>query len=363
MLMRSGSELEALSMTMTYRRIVVFRQGQFGDTLVAFPLLQALRAAFPQVRLTYCTNRFRNRNLVMGDDVASLSAAVDDTAVYYLEDSVFDKWKGLRNQLAPNSGDALLYLPYSGVSRASILRDYLFFKLLGYRNFFGFRDYWIWGGRQERLSLLRRESERLCLVAESLGVQLPPPESCKVLADDIWWNNRREERGLRDKPYLVVCPGSKMQSKRWPLERYAEVLRRFCAEQNFTAVIIGGPEERGLADELARRCPSNVHAFCGETLARSAAIAGNATCYLGNDTGSMHLAAVQGVPCVVVFPARQKPQLWYPHGEGHQILRHDIPCSNCMLEVCYADPAPCLVRTSVDDVYHALSTTWQRALQ
>src|SRR5207344_3009645 len=57
---------------------------------------------------------------------------------------------------------------------------------------------------------------------------------------------------------------------------------------------------------------------------------------LTNDTGTMHLAALLGVPVVAIF-ASTEPALTGPLGNAHIILRHHVECSPCFLRECPLD--------------------------
>ncbi len=57
---------------------------------------------------------------------------------------------------------------------------------------------------------------------------------------------------------------------------------------------------------------------------------------LTNDTGTMHLAALLGVPVVAIFGSTE-PRLTGPLGDGHIILRHHVECSPCFLRECPID--------------------------
>ena len=57
---------------------------------------------------------------------------------------------------------------------------------------------------------------------------------------------------------------------------------------------------------------------------------------LTNDTGTMHLAALLGVPTVSIFGSTD-PRLTRPLGDGHIVLRHQVECSPCFLRECPID--------------------------
>ena len=57
---------------------------------------------------------------------------------------------------------------------------------------------------------------------------------------------------------------------------------------------------------------------------------------LTNDTGTMHLASLLGLPVVAIFGSTE-PRLTGPLGNGHIVLRHHVECSPCFLRECPID--------------------------
>jgi hypothetical protein len=55
-----------------------------------------------------------------------------------------------------------------------------------------------------------------------------------------------------------------------------------------------------------------------------------------------------------VFSARDLPGKWTPYGRHHRVLRADVPCAGCMLEVCDRDLV-CLTRIGVEQVLAAVA--------
>jgi ADP-heptose:LPS heptosyltransferase len=73
---------------------------------------------------------------------------------------------------------------------------------------------------------------------------------------------------------------------------------------------------------------------------------------LTNDTGTMHLAALLGVPVVAIFGSTE-PRLTGPLGNGHIILRHHVECSPCFLRECPID-FRCMKAVSTQEVVDAV---------
>jgi heptosyltransferase II len=73
---------------------------------------------------------------------------------------------------------------------------------------------------------------------------------------------------------------------------------------------------------------------------------------LTNDTGTMHLAALLGVPVVAIFGSTE-PSLTGPLGNDHIVLRHHVECSPCFLRQCPID-FRCMKAVTVDEVASAV---------
>jgi heptosyltransferase-3 len=75
--------------------------------------------------------------------------------------------------------------------------------------------------------------------------------------------------------------------------------------------------------------------------------------FLGNDTGTMHMAVAAGIPCVAIFSSRDYPGNWYPYGNNHIVFRTPIDCEGCMLERCIERKMECILSIDEDQVYAA----------
>jgi ADP-heptose:LPS heptosyltransferase len=145
----------------------------------------------------------------------------------------------------------------------------------------------------------------------------------------------------------VIHPGAASPARRWPPERFAAVAR---AERD--VVITGGPSERELALEVARRAglPDET-VLAGRTdLGALAAVIGAAGRVLCGDTGVGHLATALGTPSVLLF-GPTSPRTWGPPpSDRHQVLwagRTGDPHGQTV------DPG--LLEIAVDDVLQRLS--------
>jgi ADP-heptose:LPS heptosyltransferase len=116
------------------------------------------------------------------------------------------------------------------------------------------------------------------------------------------------------RPGLVVHPGSGGDWKRWPAERFAEVIRALRHRRAFEVLVHQGPADAEAASRLLALLEGDAGALLEPELPHLAAVLGAARAYLGGDSGVSHLAATVGAPSVVLFPpaTRRRWAPWSP---------------------------------------------------
>ena len=148
-----------------------------------------------------------------------------------------------------------------------------------------------------------------------------------------------------------------MPAKRWPKEHFAELGRLLLrAFPDMELLVLGGKEDKELGDELCREWREGAHNLAGRlSIYGSAAALGACAAYVGNDTGTMHLAAMAGTPCIALFSARDYPGKWDPWTAiKHNEPPNEIPCAGCMSEECTEYRNECLKQIGVNRVFEAV---------
>jgi ADP-heptose:LPS heptosyltransferase len=145
-----------------------------------------------------------------------------------------------------------------------------------------------------------------------------------VPAADLSWVSADLARFKLPDPYVLLVPGGSAgrPAKRWPVAKYGALATELLAH-GAVPVLIGGPDEKGLGEEVRAVAP-RVRDLIGQTdFTDIAAIARGAGAAIGNDTGPMHLIAAAGCPSVVLFSTESDPRLCAPRGAQVAVLRRD----------------------------------------
>ena len=166
------------------------------------------------------------------------------------------------------------------------------------------------------------------------------------------------------RPLLAVAPFAAGR-KQLPLERTADLARRFAARFGLAVAVIGSPEHGEAGEAFARMVgPGAVSAAGRLGLRQGAALIGRAALLLGMDSSPGHIAAALGTPAAIVFgnhaggsprhvgaPERFRP--WCDPALIH-LIRPAAPLSPCV-EGCDADQPHCILQVETDVVLPALA--------
>ena len=137
---------------------------------------------------------------------------------------------------------------------------------------------------------------------------------------------------------LGLCPGAEYgPAKRWLPERFADVAAKVNAQSSAQWILFGTKNDMAIGDQIAAAIGDHcVNRIGHTTLDQLIDELRECRLVLTNDTGTMHLAALLGVPVVAIFGSTE-PRLTGPLGDGHIILRHHVECSPCFLRECPID--------------------------
>jgi len=143
---------------------------------------------------------------------------------------------------------------------------------------------------------------------------------------------RVAQRKVGATPYLVVAPGSIWATKRWPITHFARVVRTLLDDRT-TVVLMGGAEDRALAQELLELAGvgSGLINLVGQTnLRESYAVLENAACLLTNDSAPMHMGVAAGIPVVALFCSTVPAMGFAPQGPQDVVLEvNGLDCRPC----------------------------------
>jgi lipopolysaccharide heptosyltransferase II len=175
--------------------------------------------------------------------------------------------------------------------------------------------------------------------AETSNIEVPKPN---------------QTSNIKHQTLIGLCPGADYgPAKRWLPERFAEAAAKITAQSSAQWILLGTKNDAAIGEQIAAAIGDHCVNRIGQTtLDQLIDELRRCSLLLTNDTGTMHLAALLGLPVVAVFGSTE-PRLTGPLGNGHIILRHHVECSPCFLRQCPID-FRCMKAVSADEVAGAV---------
>lgn len=349
------------------QRVLIFRIGELGDTLVSLPAIQAVRDHFSSAHITLLCNSDANGGNVNVRDVVP-QGLIDEWIQYPVVNGMKERLNLVLN-LRRRSFDTLVYLAPRLRHHQAVERDLLFFRIAGITNVIGAKGIQpLTRNEHQPLPEVTNEVDHLLERIALGGIAVPKQGEAKVELHltsveherAITWLKERF-KSFETQQLVGFGPGSKWPSKIWPEERYEEVGRLLIDQFDVYPIVFGGKADREQGQRLISAWGRGANAAGELSVREAAATLSHCRMYVGNDTGTMHLAAAVGTPCVVAMSALDWPNHWYPYGDGHLVLRKTVPCEGCLLKVCDRD-LKCLKDISALEMADACRKTLSNVL-
>jgi ADP-heptose:LPS heptosyltransferase len=305
-------------------RVLIYRPGSLGDTVVALPCLKLIRKTFPDAELKVLTNA------PVANSAPPVAAVLEGMGLAdsYLEypvplDRLSTAWRVAR-AIRRWRPDRMIYLARRE-RPGQVRRDVAFFRACGIRNITGLpltRD--LLKNRQRADGMFEREAERLARTMAPLGAI--------DLSDSAVWDlgltdaERTLPRRLIAErvgalPFIAVSIGTKQAPNDWGIDNWRAVVGHLSRTYPHEIVFIGAEGDRVPSDAVTQGLGDRAVNLCGRlTVRESAALIAAASLFVGHDSGPMHLAAAVGTPSVAVFSSLWVPGIWFPMGSRAAVL-------------------------------------------
>jgi heptosyltransferase-2 len=207
-------------------------------------------------------------------------------------------------------------------------------------------------GGEKALPRMVERCAALALPKDAALPDLPLPQLVVPRDAVAAW---RERMGLAadGRPTAALAPGAVGPSKRWPA--YGALAARL-AELGIAVWVVGGPDEKALAADIARRAPGT-RDLTGPDLRNAILALAGAAVAISNDSGLLHVAAAIGTPSIGIF-GPTSPWHWAPLNPLAAVIETtaDVPCRPCHKPTCRLLHHRCMRDIPMEQVEAAVQT-------
>ncbi|WP_372794287.1 glycosyltransferase family 9 protein [Pontiella sp.] len=312
--------------------ILIIRFKSIGDIILTLPAVHALRANFPEARITYLT-RSSNAALLQGFREVDRVITTNRTAMKTPLTALAELFRLIRLMRA---GQYTHVADLQGYGETAWLS-----RLTGAPNrwsiIYSRGRKWAYTRSVERNSRLHPVERDLQLL-QACGLKTVAPVNRFHLPEPLL-----SEASIYfaihhldpESPTLLIHPFTSAEKKNWPLEKYLAVAEYWRAS-GIQVIFTGSTADREkMKPVLARKFP----VFTGQSLLISAGLLKLSTLVLGGDTGMLHLAVAQGKRTLMLFNNRSAGRAapfqhneWVIDISGNRSIK-DIP-AKAVIDAC-----------------------------
>jgi heptosyltransferase-2 len=194
----------------------------------------------------------------------------------------------------------------------------------------------------------------------SKQVELATLPADERAADAVW----AKFRFPRGKQVVTLNSGGAFgAAKLWPTGYFASLARRLAEEEKRSVLVLCGPKERELAQEIVRGAAHpQVQSLAEEPLSigLSKACVRRSRLLVTTDSGPRHFAAAFDVPVVTLFGPTDIA--WSENYHPHAVhLQLELDCAPCQQRTCPLGHHRCMRDLSIDEVFRTVRNELQQA--
>lgn len=327
------------------KRILVIRLDRIGDVVLSTPVAKALRAAYPDSRITFLVRPYA-ADIVKGNPYIDEVITYDKERTLSFAMSLRKKKFDMALILHPTSRTHWIVflagipvrLGYDNKKMGMLLT-----KRVPHGKQYGLKheiDY--------NLDLLRH----IGVEPSERELRFPLNSASEKKIESLFAGNHI---GPED-TVVVINPSASCRSKMWRPANFSKVSDSLVERFGAKIIIIGGAKDTASADMLANSMrKASINLAGRTTVADIASILKRARLFISNDSGPVHIACAVGTPVISIFGRSDRglsPKRWGPIGKKDIVLHKDPGCEVCLAHNCIIN-FKCLELITPDEVLQA----------
>lgn len=283
--------------------ILIINLKYLGDLIVATPAVRAIKDSFPNAKISLLT-RSEYKDVLKGnknlDEIISYDNSIKKLKGFKKIISELCFIKALREKkydavISLQAGDRFVLWGFLSGARIRVapvqnnLRILLTHKAVVYEDSISYMEYYL-------------------KVAESFGAKVLSKET-EFYLDENFENDANRilsQYGITSKYKLIgIHPGASEPTKKWPLNKYLELIKLLNDKNDVKVILFTGPAEENIIESLKKSVGFSL-ADTSKNIQLLAWLISKCSLLICNDSGARHLSAALKIPTVTLFPQDKK---------------------------------------------------------
>ncbi len=325
-------------------KILIIRFSSIGDIVLTFPVITALRRAYPHSEIHFATKRSFE---------ALLAGSNEINKAHFLDDS----FRVFKKQISDESFDYVIDLHHNLRTRRLTLglsgKTARFHKL-NFKKWLLTRFGW---STLPNVHIVERYLQTL----DQLGLKYHHPVENTFHIPGASKVSISESFPALGDSYIALAIGAQFSTKKLPKEKWLELIQQI----PFPMIILGGKMDQSNADWLMDHAPTKqlINATGKLSIIQSASVISQAQSIITHDTGLMHIAACFKTQIITIW-GNTTPDFgmspYRPNGMGkdHQFQVNDLkcrPCSKIGFQSCPKGHFACMMNQDITAISEAIT--------
>lgn len=317
---------------LSIKKILFITLNNIGDVLLTLPVLDCLRANFKEAKITVFTGS-------RPKEIFENNPYIDKVIVF--------------NKHMPAGGKIELFymLAREKFDMVVDLRNTLLGALLPARH----KTFTLWpvpkgikhmrGRHLYKISNLKFLNINLDLQEKSLYITKGDEGYIKKILKD--------NRIIDSDRLIIIAAGAMSHTKRWPQEKFVELIRGLSREFKMKIVLVGDNEDIPINRCIKERSSGDVLDLTGKTtLPQLGFLLKQSSLLIANDSAVLHMASYLNVPVVAIFGITDESK-YGPWSDSSIVVKKDIQCRPCENGQCRFNTLECIGFIKPEDVLTA----------
>jgi heptosyltransferase-2 len=320
--------------------ILIIKPGAIGDLLHLTPVIRALKAKFPPARITLLVSSKATASLFRDNPDVHETIVFDKKGEHRSFSSLIGLWRRIRK----GRYDMVVHFQRSNLKAWFLATAALPCRVLVYHK-----------AKDRIVHAVANHLETIAplgISATDMALEFHTSVDDDEFADKLLGSTEYAGRKL-----VCLNPGASNRIKCWSTGNFAGLGDRLINELDAKILIIGGAEERDLADSISAAMNNAPLDIVGKlSLTQLGAVLKRCDLLVSGDTGPMHLATAVKIPVVALFGAIE-PRRTGPVGKGHRVIQHtEVKCVPCNAKTCKNTTyLECMEKITVDEVFSVVA--------
>jgi len=342
-------------MSLDYQKILLIKLRYIGDTINLLPATATIKKQLPHVHLSVMIN-------TGAEDILKHAQHIDRLICYDRGEMKYNKSLSAKiknnlhffHEIRKEKYD--LVIDFTGADRTALIT-----LLSGAKSRWGMKG----GGPLSKICynhLIAADINNMHIVdyqfsaLQQIGFAVTDRKLVIEIPESIQKDIERTFSFLNQQSFkAVIHPGARRASRRWTPANFARIANLLKNNYQAEIILASAPDEKNLVDEVAKAVDGDLIKLPELSLIQLAALIKKCDLYIGNDTGTSHLAAGTGIKIVTLF-GPQFPSLWAPYTDRGATVFKNMDCTGpCNHIDCIHGENKCMTSITVDEVWEKIN--------